>query len=185
MNAHFLSWLLHIVAKHLRMSRGGSLLLNVNPKGYELAEHIATKVEVNIRMLSTLKNEKSIWRMKPGRDFDTSVVRTLGVLVALIKRQIGQGYSKSGIFSGILSMSSFLVICFSLVIETWPKRWLISWEFFFKVDIQLVQKYSCLFEGLLWQNLFEDSIYCFESGRVISKNYLEGQQSNNVQEVQT
>ena len=42
------------------MSRGGGLLLDGNPKGYEVAEHIATKVEVNPRMLSTLKNEKSI-----------------------------------------------------------------------------------------------------------------------------
>ena len=34
--------------------------MDVNPKGYAVAENIATKVEVNIRMLSTLKNEKSV-----------------------------------------------------------------------------------------------------------------------------
>ena len=42
------------------MSRGGSLLLDGNPNGYEVAEHIDTNVEVNPRMLSTLKNEKSV-----------------------------------------------------------------------------------------------------------------------------
>ena len=31
-----------------------------NPKGYEVEERIATKVEVNPWMLSTLKNTKSI-----------------------------------------------------------------------------------------------------------------------------
>ena len=39
---------------------GGRLLLYGNPKGHEVAEHIATKVEVNPRMLSTLENAKSI-----------------------------------------------------------------------------------------------------------------------------
>ena len=42
------------------MSRGGHFLQDGNPKGYEVAEHIYTKVEVNPRMISTLKNEKSI-----------------------------------------------------------------------------------------------------------------------------
>ena len=42
------------------MSRGGRLLLDGNPNGYEVAEHIFTKVEVNPRMISTLKNEKFI-----------------------------------------------------------------------------------------------------------------------------
>ena len=40
------------------MSRGRRLLLDGNTKGYEVAEYISTKVEVNPRMLSTLKNEK-------------------------------------------------------------------------------------------------------------------------------
>ena len=39
------------------MSRSGRLLLDGNPNGYEVAERIATKVVVNPRMLSTLKNE--------------------------------------------------------------------------------------------------------------------------------
>ena len=51
------------------MSRGGRLLLDGNPKGYEVSEHIATKVEVNPRMLSTLKNAKSISSMNPGGKF--------------------------------------------------------------------------------------------------------------------
>ena len=55
MNATFLSRFLNVVIRNLRMSRGGRLLLDGNPKGYEVAEHIATVVEVNPRMLSTLK----------------------------------------------------------------------------------------------------------------------------------
>ena len=66
MNETFLSWFLNAATINLRMSRGGRLLLNVKPKGYELVEHIATKVEVNTRILSTSKNEKFIWIMKPG-----------------------------------------------------------------------------------------------------------------------
>ena len=38
------------------MSRGGFFLMGGNPKGCEVAENIATKVEVNPRILSTLKN---------------------------------------------------------------------------------------------------------------------------------
>ena len=44
--------------------------------------------------------------------FETSVVGPLVILVHLVKRKIGQGYSKSGIFSGRLSMSPFLGISF-------------------------------------------------------------------------
>ena len=47
MNANFLSWFLNEVERHFRMSRGGRLLLDWNPKKYEVADHIATKVEVN------------------------------------------------------------------------------------------------------------------------------------------
>ena len=60
MNATFLSLFLNVVTRNLRMSRGGRSLLDRNPKGYEVAEYIATKVEVNPRMISTLKNVKSI-----------------------------------------------------------------------------------------------------------------------------
>ena len=42
------------------MSIGERVLLDVNLKGYEVAEHIATKVEVNPRILSTLKGEKLV-----------------------------------------------------------------------------------------------------------------------------
>ena len=63
------------------MSRGGCLILYVNPKGYEVEEHIATKFEVNPRMISELKKEESIWRKKPGGDFETSVVGPVGILV--------------------------------------------------------------------------------------------------------
>ena len=90
-----------------------------NPKGYEVSEHIDTQFEVNPRMLSTLKKAKSIWSMNPVAGFETSTVGTLGILFASVKRQIqiGQGYSKSGIFVGRPSMSIFLSIIFILAIE--------------------------------------------------------------------
>ena len=127
-NATFLYWFLNAATRNFRMSRGGRLLLDGNPKGYEVSEHIATKVEVNPRMLSTLKNAKYIWSMNPGEKLETSVVGPLGILVALVKRQIGQGSYNSGRFSGRPSMSPFPAISFSLVIETCQKRWWISWE---------------------------------------------------------
>ena len=58
MNATFLFWFTNVVKNDLRMSRGVILILDVNPKGYEVSEHIATKVKVNLRMVSTLKKTK-------------------------------------------------------------------------------------------------------------------------------
>ena len=140
MNATFLSWFLNVVTRNLRMSRGGRLLMDGNPRGCEVEEHIATKVEVNPQMLSTLKNAESIWSMNSGENVKTSVVGPLEFLVALVKRQIGQGSSNSGRFSERPFMSPFLAIGFSWVIETWPKRWWISWGIFFlKVHRQLGQ----------------------------------------------
>ena len=60
MNETFLSLFINVVKINLRMSRGGCLILYVNPKGYEVEEHIATKFEVNPRMISELKKEESI-----------------------------------------------------------------------------------------------------------------------------
>ena len=60
--------------------------------------------------------------MKQGENVDISVVGPLGILVTLVNRQIGQGSSKSEIISGRPSMSPFLAINFSMVIERWPKR---------------------------------------------------------------
>ena len=42
------------------MSRGGRLILDGKPKGYEVAKHIDKKFEINPWMISTLKNAKSI-----------------------------------------------------------------------------------------------------------------------------
>ena len=56
--------------------------------------------------------------MKSGANFETSLVGTLGILVALVRIQIGQGSSKSGIFYERPSMSPFLAISSSLEIET-------------------------------------------------------------------
>ena len=64
--------------------------------------------------------------MNPGANFETSVVGPLGILVALVKRQIIQGSSNSGRLSERPSMSPFIAIRFILVIETLPKRLLIS-----------------------------------------------------------
>ena len=130
MNETFLSWFLNVVTINFRTSRGGRLLLGGNPKDYEVAEHIATKVEVNPRMFSTLKKAKSIWSMKPRGNFDISVVGPMGIVFAFVKRKIWRGYSKSGIFYCRPYMSTFLVVSFSLVIETCPKRWRIIWERF-------------------------------------------------------
>ena len=63
MNATVLILFLNVVTRKFRMSRSGRLLLYGDPKGYEVEEHIehiATKVEVNPPMLSTLKNKKPI-----------------------------------------------------------------------------------------------------------------------------
>ena len=57
MNATFLSLLLNVVKINLRISRGVRLVLDLNPKGYEVEEHIAAKVKSNPRMLSTLKKK--------------------------------------------------------------------------------------------------------------------------------
>ena len=94
------------------------MILDGNPNRYEVTEHIDTKVEANRQMLSTLKKSKSIQNMNPGANFDTLVVGPLGILVALVKIQIGQGYSNSGRFYGRPSMSPFPAIRFSMVIET-------------------------------------------------------------------
>ena len=89
------------------VSKVRRFLLGINIKGYEVSELIATKVELNPRMLSTLKNAKSILSMNPGANFETSVVGLLGILVALVKRQIGRGSSNSRRFSGRTSMGFF------------------------------------------------------------------------------
>ena len=113
MNAAFLYLFLNVVTRNFRMSRGGRLLMHVNTNRYEVAEHIATKVEVNQRMLSALKNAKSVWSMNPGANFVTSVVGPLGILAALVIRQICQGSSNSRRFYGrppqVLFLRLFLV----------------------------------------------------------------------------
>ena len=43
--------------RNLKISRGYFLLLDRNPKGYELDEYTATNVKVNMRIISTLKNK--------------------------------------------------------------------------------------------------------------------------------
>ena len=42
---------------NFKISRDVHLILDVNPKGYEVAEHISTKFEVNPGMISKLKEK--------------------------------------------------------------------------------------------------------------------------------
>ena len=55
--------------------------------------------------------------MKPGANFDTVVFGPQLIVVPLVKRKIGQGSSKEGVFSATPSMSPFLAISFCMVIE--------------------------------------------------------------------
>ena len=66
MNATFLFWFTNVVKNDLRMSRGVILILDVNPKGYEVSEHIAKKFKVNPWMISTLKDTKPNLSTNPG-----------------------------------------------------------------------------------------------------------------------
>ena len=60
MNATVLFWFTNVVKNDLRMSRGVILILDINPKGYEVSDHISTKFKVNPWMISTLKKLKPI-----------------------------------------------------------------------------------------------------------------------------
>ena len=102
--------------------------------------------------------------MKPGANFKTSVFGPLGIIVAFIKRQIGQVYSKSVIFSGKPSMSPFIDIIFSHSIETWPKCWWIIWERFFFESAQTVgTKIFLSLLGLVLINLYLKMVKIFLS----------------------
>ena len=93
MNAYFLSWFFNVVTIHIRMLRGRRLLLDGNRKGYEVAEHIVKKVEINPHMLSILKNEKYILSM-------TSAVNFLDISDRVSESFICLGHAKDreGIF---------------------------------------------------------------------------------------
>ena len=65
-----------------------------------------------------IEKRKNPLKYEPRGGFETSVVGPLVILFALVKIQIVQGSSNSGRFSGRPSMSPFLAIRFSLVIET-------------------------------------------------------------------
>ena len=59
-------------------------------------ENIAKTIELNPRILSILNHSKYILSMKPGGGVDTKIVRPLVISVALVNRNIGNFYSKSG-----------------------------------------------------------------------------------------
>ena len=87
---------LNALASNFKTSRGGLLIIDRKQSAYGVVEHISTKVEATPQILSSLKNETSIWIIKPGVNFDISMVITMGVYVALGKIHIGQCSSKSG-----------------------------------------------------------------------------------------
>ena len=82
-------------------------LLDVNQKGYCVKEYIATHVELNTHILSTLKYAKSIWSMNTGTNFYTSMFGSLGILVGLAKCQTEMGFIFCQTFMGPL----FAIIC--------------------------------------------------------------------------
>ena len=58
-NATLVYLFVNEVTRNLRISGVRRLLLDGNPKGCEVAEHIATKVELNPQMLSTFKTQNT------------------------------------------------------------------------------------------------------------------------------
>ena len=57
----------------------------------------------------------------PEENFDKSMLGHLRIIVALVKRQIGQGSSNSGGLVRLPFMSNFLDIFCNMAIKTWPK----------------------------------------------------------------
>ena len=104
---------------NLRMLRGGILPMGGNTKGYEVAEHISKKVEVNWWMLSTLKIKNHLKHKPRGKCWDIN------------------GWTSGNCF-GRPSTSTFLAINLRLEIETQPKRWWIIWEGFVFARAQTV-----------------------------------------------
>ena len=123
MNATFLSWLLKDV-KMLAFASGWK------SKEVWSSRIYSRKSRGKSTDASNIEKRKIHLKYETRGKFRDSVVGPLGILVALVKRQIWKGYSKSGIFSRRPSMSPFLAISFSLVIDNWPKCWWIIWERF-------------------------------------------------------
>ena len=185
MSENFLAWFLNVVTRNLSMSRGVRLPPDVNPKGCEYAEHIATKVEVNPHMLSTLKNKKFHLKHKTRGKFWDINGWTSGYFSCLGKEKNSKGIFQVREIFCDTPHESLSYHFFSLTIETVPNIWLIIREICFLIGHrQLGPQHSCFFEVWLWLFLFEDSLNYFESGGVISNNKLEGQQGHTFQEVQ-
>ena len=66
---------------------------------------------------SKLKSTKYVWRINPGANFETSMLGPMVILVASVKKQIGQGYYKSGRFFGRPFMSPFFAVICNLKME--------------------------------------------------------------------
>ena len=71
--------------------------MNVNLKGFGVAECKATKFMLNPQMFSTLKNTKTNLSMNPGGRVETSMVVPMVILVALVKIKIGKVITIQGV----------------------------------------------------------------------------------------
>ena len=86
--------------------------------------------------------------MKPGENFETSMVGLMVMLVALVERIIGLGYYNSRILFGRPFMSTFFHSFYS--VNRYMTKVLINKlrEILFLIGhIQLGEQYYCIFEG--------------------------------------
>ena len=60
MKATLLFWFINVVTRNMSVSIDGILILDRNPKVYEVDENIYTKLELNPQMLLTSNKSKSI-----------------------------------------------------------------------------------------------------------------------------
>ena len=60
MKATFLFWFINVVTRNMSVSIDSILILDRNPKVYEVDENIYTKLELNPQMLLTSNKSKSI-----------------------------------------------------------------------------------------------------------------------------
>ena len=151
MDKTWLNLLFNVVTSNFKISRGGILLLDGNPNGYDLAEYTTKKVDANIQMISTLKNTKYVWSMKSGSKFDTSMVVPMGMLVDLVNSPIGKNYSKSGKYVVTPFMRTLFVIHWNIESKTQPRCWWKIWERFYFDITQIVVTTWYLFRW--WLNL--------------------------------
>ena len=107
-------------------------------------------------MVLILKKAKSIWNINLGENFETSIVGPLVILVALVRRQIGQGYSNSGNLVGRPSINTLFPLSLSNGIETWQKY---EWQSYAIVCFK-IQYMVGITISLLWMGLASTTLIC-------------------------